>query len=165
MSCNIVTGRQQASTSGSNVNDDVPSSYLFDAKSTNLISRPIFIDNCQVVKFSTFGLPDNVCLKFHRVFVGGGVPPQSYGCLCSADMGKKASILYSEIFKIDCKEVKLCNCTGVLLLSIPGTYVLELSDKAYLGQFIAMAEYIDCCCLPSGLMIGNIGKDGYIGVQ
>ncbi len=166
MSCEIVTGKKIVSPSITGVvNDNPQHSYLFDYNSTNKISRPIFIDQCQAYKFSTFNLPDGVSLMFHRVIVAGGKMPQGSGCLCAGEPSSRSYLLYSEPFKIDCKQVKLTNCDGALFLTIPGTYVLELSDEKHLGNFIATADKVDCCCLPSGLIIGNVGPHGYVGTK
>lgn len=155
MSCEIVTGKkiQSARTSGSR--EDAPFTALFDSTSTKTLSHIVTVTNCATVKISTFALPDNVHLKVHRVYTGGGVMPFGTGCLCNCDEGTNSQVLFSEPFKIDCKEVRVDNCTSVLFLTVPGDYMFELSDESVLGQFVAFAEEVDCCCLPSGLIIGN----------
>lgn len=154
MSCEIVTGRKYQSTRSSN-GEDIKSVALFDSKSTKVTSHVVTVAECSALKISTFALPDNKYLKIHRVYTGGGVMPFGTGCLCNCDDGSASSVLFSEPLKIDCKEVRVDNCTGVLFLTIPGDYMFELNDESVLGQFVAFAEEIDCCCLPSGLVIGN----------
>lgn len=154
MSCEIVTGKKFQAPRASN-GEDAKSVALFDNKSARKLSHVVTVAECSALKISTFALPDNVHLKLHRVYTGGGVMPFGTGCLCNCDDGKTSSVLYSEPLKVDCKEVRVDNCTGVLFLTIPGDYMFELSDESVLGQFVAFAEEIDCCCLPSGLVIGN----------
>lgn len=166
MSCKIKTGRKEVSVRASrSENGDVEYSYLFDHKSTNTISRPIHIYDCEAKKLSTFNLPDGVKLTVHRVIVGGGVMPQGSGCLCAGEPGQQVKVLMSEPLKIECKPVVLDNCNSVLFLTIPGSYVLELSDESVLGNFLAMEDSVECCCLPDGLIIGNVGPTGYVGVK
>lgn len=164
--CEIVTGKKHFTIGSGKNKEEQISSLLFDNSSTSKVSHFIHIEPCQAFKFSTFNLPDGVYLKFHRVFASGGAMPQGNGCLCDSTEAKAVGAVASEPFKIDCKPVVLDNCNGVLFLTIPGTYMLELSDESVLGQFLAFAEEVDCCCLPSGLIIGNIGSDNqYIGVK
>ena len=158
MNCEVVTGRKYQSTrtnSQPNDGEAVSSVTLFDSKSSKTTSHIVTVAACSAIKVSTFALPDGKYLSVHRVYTGGGVMPFGTGCLCNCDDGKASTILYSEPLKIDCKEVRVDNCTSVLFLTIPGDYVFELNDKSALGQFVAFAEEVECCCLPSGLVIGN----------
>lgn len=167
MSCKITTGKRvltQPKTAGK-APEAVTTSFVFDKNSTNKISRPIHVDECMAVKLSTFNLPDGANLTLHRVILGGGIMPQSSGCMCGGDKGQEAYALFSEVFKIDCKPVVIDNCDGALFLTVPGTYMLELNDEAVLGSFVALAERVDCCCLPDGLIIGNAKPDTYVGTK
>lgn len=164
-SCGIVTGRSVVSTKYcGNANQDVPYAYIFDSKSTDVISRPIYIDNCMVYKFQTFNLPEDTKIFFHRVLTGGGLVPTGEGCLCNDETVSKTTVIGNELFKIGCKPVTLDSCNGVLFLSIPGTYMLELSNPAALGQVIVMAEQVDGY-IPPSLIIGNPKPEHYVGVD
>lgn len=154
MSCEIITGRKYQAARSSN-GEDTKSVALFDSKSSKVTSHVVSVAECSALKISTFALPDGKYLKVHRVFTGGGEMPLGAGCGCSCDEGSSSRVLYSEPLKIDCKEVRIDNCTGVLFLTIPGDYMFELSDASVLGQFVSFAEEVDCCCIPSGLVIGN----------
>lgn len=155
MSCEIITGKKIHSAQTGGKSEGVTTTVLFDSTSAKKTSHIVTVAECSAVKISTFALPDNVHLKIHRVYTGGGVMPFSSGCLCGCDDGVASKVLYSEVMKIDCKEVRVDNCTSVLFLTVPGDYMFELSDESMLGQFVAFAEEVDCCCLPSGLVIGN----------
>lgn len=163
--CEISTGRKTLAV-GKSGGEETPSSLLFDHKSSSAVSHFINIEPCQVFKFSTFGLPDGVTLTLHRVYLAGGVMPQGTGCICEPDPAKGVQPMATEVFKINCKPVVIDNCNGALFLSVPGTYVLELNDESKLGNFIAMAEEVECCCVPNGLLIGNVGiNDTYVGTK
>lgn len=162
--CSISTGRQEVLGVGSS-NDERSSKVLFDKNSTTKFSHFIEVDPCGALQLSAFGLPDNVNLILHRVIVGGGVMPQGSGCICGVDPAKPAKTLFSNPFKIDCKPVVLNNCNTVLFLTVPGTYVVEVSDPSALGKFIAYAEPTECCCLPNGLVIGNTVLGKFIGTK
>lgn len=155
MSNEIVTGRSYASSSQQGSWEGKQASMLFDPKSTIKLSHVVSVPSCSALKISTFGLPNEVHLKVHRVFTGGGKIPEGMGCMCVCEDGNTSKVLLSEPLKIDCKEVRIDNCTGVLFLTIPGDYMFEVSDNSALGQFVAFAEEVDCCCLPTGLIIGN----------
>ena len=154
MSCEIITGRKYQAARSSN-GEDTKSVALFDSKSSKVTSHVVSVAECSALKITTFALPDGKHLKIHRVYTGGGEMPLGSGCGCSCEDGSSSRVLFSELLKIDCKEVRIDNCTGVLFLTIPGDYMFELSDESVLGQFVAFAEEVDCCCIPSGLVIGN----------
>lgn len=162
--CGIVTGRREVVK-----NPDCTGSaeykydYVFDTKSENTISKPIYIDNNQIFKFSTFNLPDGVKLIFNRVQTGGGVMPQGSNC-CVDTCGRKTVIISSEVFKIHCKPVVLNNCNSVLFLSVPGTYILELDTPSALGQFVVQAEPVEGF-IPTSLIIGCEAPDHIVGVD
>ena len=164
MSCEIVTGKKIVTVTSTVNGEDKPSSLLFDQNSTKRVSHFIHIEPCQAFQIYTFGLPDGAYLTVHRAFVGGGDMPQGSGCLCGVEPGQMVSALATEPFKIDCKPVVVDNCTNVLFLTVPGTYLFELNSDEHLGKFLAFAEAIECCCLPTGLIIGNAKPDGYVGV-
>lgn len=164
MGGDIVTGKKVVAVNSTVNGKDKPSSLLFDQNSTKRVSHFIHIEPCQAIQISTFGLPDFAYLTVHRAFVGGGDMPQSSGCLCGEESGQMASALTTEPFKVDCKPVIVDNCTNVLFLTVPGTYLFELNSDEHLGKFLAFAEAIECCCLPTGLVIGNAKHDGYVGV-
>ena len=164
MSCEIVTGKKIV-TGNSTVNgQSSPFTVLFDQRSTRRVSHFVNIEPCQAFQISTFGMPDGASLIIHRVFVGGGAMPQGGGCFCGSEAGEMVSALATEPFKIDCKPVVVDNCTNVLFLTVPGPYMFELNSDEHLGKFWAFAEAMECCCLPTGLIIGNAKPDGYVGV-
>lgn len=161
----IVTGKKYHAVGSSKPSESRMSAVLFDSTSTKTVSHFIHIEPGQVFKFSTFNLPDEAKLTFHRVYTGGGVMPHSSGCLCGAEDSESVKVLASEVFKIDCWPVYLNNCTGVLFLSVPGTYMLELNDPKHLGNFLAFAEEMDAGVIPDGLLIGNCACDYYVGTN
>lgn len=162
---NIVTGQKQYSLKNAEAKEGKSYSVLFDSESVKSVSHFIHLGQGKALKFSTFNLPDGVHLAFHRVLPGGGSMPQGAGCLCDTQDGNTTYALASEPFKIDCKPVVLDNCNGVLFLTIPGVYMLELSDESALGQVLAFAEEVSCSCIPDGLIIGNAKPDTYVGTK
>lgn len=160
----IVTGTRLVSSSISATDREVsPNKYLFDDKSVSRYSYPVMIHDGQVCKLSTFNLPDEVELVLHRVLIAGNNLP-SDGC-CGAFSVQQAMIQASEVFKIGCKPVVLNNCDSVLFLTVPGIYMLEVSNEDAIGNFTAIADIVDSKYLPNALIIGNIGVEGIVGVK
>lgn len=160
--CNIITGKKVHSLSRDRGTGVVNRMVLFDGNSTKTVTHVVTIPECKALKISTFALPANKRLRIHRVFTGGGVMPQGISCMCGNAEGIESSVLLSEPFRIDCKDVFVYGCTGMLFLTTPGDYVFELEDSALLGQFVALAEEVDCCCLPPSVTIGHQLTSGYI---
>lgn len=165
MNCEIVTGKAVL-VEPKTVSEDQPRTLLFDYSSTKTVSHRVTVSECKAIRLSTFNLPEGNKLNVHRVFVGGGLMPQGYSCLCDTEEATPASAVMTEPLKIDCKPVFIDSCNSVLFLTIPGIYVLELEgDKSLLGNFLAFAEEVDCCCLPDGLIIGNrLANGSFVGV-
>lgn len=164
MSCGIVTGTKVMGVSNNGAAEERSSTVLFDKKSTSRLSHVVGISDCKALRLSAFNLGDNDSIKIHRVLLGGGEMAQGSGCCGCLEPVKPSAITASEEFKIDCKPVKLTKCNGVLFLTVPGHYMFELNEEASLGDVIAFAEPVECCCLPSGLVIGNEKPTGYVGV-
>lgn len=160
----IVTGTRLVSCGTSSSDREVsPNKYLFDDKSVSRYSYPIMIHDGQVYKLSTFNLPDDVELTLHRILIAGNNLP-SDGC-CGVFSVQQAMIQASEVFKIGCKPVVLNNCDSVLFLTIPGIYMLEVSDEDAIGNFTAIADLVDSKHLPNAMIIGNLGLEGIVGVK
>lgn len=164
MGCEIVTGKKVIGVSNKGSAEDRSATVLFDRNSTTQISHVVTVGDCKALKLSTFNLKDGQAIELHRVLIGGGVMAQGSGCCCDADPASPADVLASEPFKIDCKPVVLTHCFSVLFLTVPGTYMFKLNDEGMVGNVLAFAESVECCCLPSGLIIGNKAHDDYIGV-
>ena len=162
--CNIVTGKKVHAVSRSSGSDTTNRIVLFDGQSTKTVTHVVTVAECKALKISTFALPADKRLRIHRVFTGGGVMPQGISCACGSDEGVEASVLLSEPFRINCQDVVVDGCYGTLFLTVPGDYVLELEHADVLGQFVALAEEVDCCGLPPSLVIGHqINADRIIG--
>lgn len=164
MNCGIVTGKKVMGVSNSGAAEDRSSSVLFDKASVARLSHVVNVTECKALRLSAFNLGQADSITIHRVLLGGGSMPQGSGCGCTGTSSTPTTILASEVLKIDCKPVKITNCFGVLFLTIPGDYMFELNEEASLGEVLAFAEPVDCCCIPSGLVIGNEKPTGYVGV-
>lgn len=160
--CNIITGKKVHSLSRDRGTGVVNRMVLFDGNSTKTVTHVVTVPECKALKISTFALPANKRLRIHRVFTGGGVMPQGISCMCGNAEGIESSVLLSEPLRIDCKDVFVYGCTGMLFLTTPGDYVFELEDSSLLGQFVALAEEVDCCGLPPSVIIGHQLTSGYI---
>lgn len=160
--CNIVTGKKVHAVQRSTGSDATNRIVLFDGQSTKTVTHVVTVAECKALKISTFALPTDKRLRIHRVFTGGGVMPQGISCACGSDEGVEATVLLSEPFRINCQDVFVDGCSGTLFLTVPGDYVLELENADVLGQFVALAEEVDCCCLPPSVTIGHEMSDGYV---
>lgn len=164
--CGIITGKKVHAVSRSSSSEDANREVLFDSLSTNAVTHVVTVGECKALKISTFALPAGKKILVHRVYLGGGVMPFGSGCACGADEGKSAIVQLSEPLRIRCCDVAIDGCSGMLFLTIPGDYVFELEDKTLLGQFVALAEEVECCCLPESTVIGSeIPTGGIVGVE
>ena len=164
--CSIITGKKVHAVSRSSNAEETNRAVLFDSLSTNTVTHVVTVGECKALKISTFALPAGKKILVHRVYLGGGVMPFGSGCACGADEGKSAIVQLSEPLRIRCCDVAIDGCAGMLFLTIPGDYVFELEDKTLLGQFVALAEEVECCCLPESTVIGSeIPTGGIVGVE
>jgi hypothetical protein len=164
--CSIITGKKVHAVSRSSNAEETNRAVLFDSLSTNAVTHVVTVGECKALKISTFALPAGKKILVHRVYLGGGVMPFGSGCACGADEGKSAIVQLSEPLRIRCCDVAIDGCAGMLFLTIPGDYVFELEDKTLLGQFVALAEEVECCCLPESTVIGSeIPTGGIVGVE
>lgn len=164
MNCGIVTGTKVLGVSNNGSAEDRSSTVLFDKNTSTRFSHVVSIDDCKALRLSAFNLSADDSITIHRVMLGGGAMAQGSGCCGCLEPASSSNILASEVFQIDCKPVKLTKCNGVLFLTVPGYYMFELNEEAKLGEVLAFAEPVDCCCLPSGLIIGNEKPQKYVGV-
>ena len=164
--CSIITGKKVHAVSRSSNAEETNRAVLFDSLSTNAVTHVVTVGECKALKISTFALPAGKKILVHRVYLGGGVMPFGSGCACGADEGKSAIVQLSEPLRINCHDVAIDGCSGMLFLTIPGDYVFELEDKTLLGQFVALAEEVECCCLPQSTVIGSeVITGGIVGVE
>ena len=164
--CSIITGKKVHAVSRSSNAEETNRAVLFDSLSTNTVTHVVTVGECKALKISTFALPAGKKILVHRVYLGGGVMPFGSGCACGADDGKSAIVQLSEPLRIRCCDVAIDGCAGMLFLTIPGDYVFELEDKTLLGQFVALAEEVECCCLPESTVIGSpITTGSIVGVE
>ena len=164
--CSIITGKKVHAVSRSSNAEESNRAVLFDSLSTNAVTHVVTVGECKALKISTFALPAGKKILVHRVYLGGGVMPFGSGCACGVNDGKSAIVQLSEPLRIRCCDVAIDGCAGMLFLTIPGDYVFELEDKTLLGQFVALAEEVECCCLPESTVIGSeIPTGGIVGVE
>ena len=164
--CSIITGKKVHAVSRSSNAEETNRAVLFDSLSTNTVTHVVTVGECKALKISTFALPAGKKILVYRVYLGGGVMPFGSGCACGADEGKSAIVQLSEPLRINCHDVAIDGCSGMLFLTIPGDYVFELEDKTLLGQFVALAEEVECCCLPQSTVIGSeVITGGIVGVE
>lgn len=159
----VTSTRLVSSTTSASDREVSPNNYLFDGKSVNKYSHPIMIHDGQVVKLSTFNLPDDVELKLHRILIAGKYLP-SDGC-CGIFSVQQAMVQASEPFKIGGKQVVLNSSDSVLFLTVPGIYMLEASNQDVIGDFTAIADLVDSKYIPSAMVIGNFGLESIVGVK
>lgn len=150
MTCEVSTSRKV----GNSVQAQ-DRNVLFNARSSNTISHIFHVDPCVPLKICTFGLSDGEYLTLHKVYPKAGVMPQGSGCICSAEPGSTTNIEMSEPFKIGGEVVKVTNENSALFLTIPGTFMLEMSSADLIGKIFCTISKAECCCLPNKLIIGN----------
>lgn len=150
---------------GSDMNYDV----LFDDASTNVYSRAFIVSPGGIAVLSAWGfslyakaIPGSVPKNTPQLAIvqkmafDKGIYPN--GNACGNDDGLISEPKYSYVEDVTkCGLWSLSACNNIVVLSLPGTYRLQLNDEAAIGNvFISLTRY-------SHQELGHIPESMYLG--
>lgn len=162
MTCNIKTGRKEIMHRPKSKGRKLSvfnGHFLYDSKSTKTVSSYITVEPDIVYQVTLYNMPDDAELLVHKVYLGDGHLAQGESCCdCGYEEEQPVKPILSSPLVIDGKEQKLTKNYTTMLLVIPGTYQLELTDKKYLSEFTVTLEEYPRYALNE--MLGNVSLVG-----
>ena len=144
---------------------------LFDDASTSEYSRAFIVSPGSVAVLSAWGFdqyiktpderqPRNIpqMAVVQKMAFDKGIFPD--GLACSADSGLITTAAYSYVEDVtQCGLWALSACNNTVVLSLPGTYRLQLNDAAAVGTvFISLTRYSqqELGYIPHGMYLGGL---------
>lgn len=162
MTCDIKTGRKEIMrrpTSKGKKPRVFNGHFLYDSKSSSTVSRYINISPDTICQITLYNMPKDAELLVHKVYLGDGHLAQGESCCeCGYEEEQAAKPILSTPLVIDGIKQTLSADYTTMLLVIPGTYQLELTDKKYLSEFTVTAEDYPRHALNE--MLGNVSLVG-----